>query len=147
MPRHTYPFVRFEYEDGSIDAHGRTVLPFRITNVKTAASAVVWGLVDTGADATLFPSDLAVALGHSLKGDGVKSSMTSGIEQRPVSTYKHTFRLELLNSTRKRTVWAASSVQVDCAESNPPVLLGVRDFLCNFKLTVNYLSENLSLAW
>lgn len=148
MPnRQVYPFVRFQYEDGSVDEESRTMLPIKVTNRATGISALVWGLVDTGADASLFPATLATSLGHDLNGDGVKSTVTSGIEQRPVATFKHTFCFELLSAKGTRTVWLTQSALIDCAESNPPVLLGVKDFLSHFKLTVDYPSERLALEW
>ena len=88
MPFHRYPFVRFEYADGEVDRKGQTYLPVRITNPATGESLVTWGLLDTGADACLFPAELASELGHDLRGEGVKASVTSGIEQTEVPTYR-----------------------------------------------------------
>ena len=147
MPRLTYPFIRFEYADGHTEPRGHTRLPVQVTNPKTGLSALVWGLVDTGADSSLFPADLAAALGHNLKGHGVRSSVTCGIEQSSVAIYKHTFRMDLLSSDTKRVVWSSPHMEIDCAPTNPPVLLGVENFLRHFVLTVDYKAEKIVLAW
>ena len=147
MPRLTYPFIRFEYADGRTEQRGHTRLPIQVTNPKTGASALVWGLVDTGADASLFPADLAETLGHNLKGHGVRSSITCGIEQSNVAVYKLTFRVDLLAPDTKRVVWSSSHTEIDCAPTNPPVLLGVENFLRHFVLTVDYTAEKILLKW
>ena len=147
MPRLTYPFIRFQYADGHTEPRGHTRLPVQITNPATGLSALVWGLVDTGADASLCPADLAVSLGHELKGHGVKSSVTCGIEQSSVAVYKHTFRLALLSPDTTRVVWSSGKLEIDCAPTNPPLLLGVEDFLRRFVLTVDYKAERIRLAW
>ena len=147
MPLHKYPFVRFRYPDGQVDRRGRTCLPILVTNPRTGASAVAWSLVDTGADACLFPAKLAKDLGHDLKGSGVRVSVTSGIEQTEVVIYKHTFRLELLSIDLKRVVWRSKAMKIDCAESNPPALLGVDNFLARFRVTIDYPKEVIRLQW
>jgi hypothetical protein len=147
MPRQIYPFIRFKYADGQTEPRGHTRLPVQVTNPATQLSALVWGLVDTGADASLFPADLAEAMGHNLKGHGVRSSVTCGIEQSFVTVYKHTFRLDLLSPDTKRVVWSSSHMEIDCVPTNPPVLLGVADFLRHFVLTVDYKAERILLAW
>jgi hypothetical protein len=32
-------------------------------------------------------------------------------------------------------------------ETEPPLLLGVEDFLCHFKLTIDYPSQTMRLSW
>jgi hypothetical protein len=147
MPRAQYPFVTFEYPDGQLDSRGHTYVPVRISNPRKRASLVTYALIDTGADACLFPADLAVELGHDLKGRGVKASVTSGIEQTRVATYKHTVRLERLSADLRRTVWRSRPIEVDCAESNPPVLLGVEGVLDHFKLTIDYPKRIIRFHW
>jgi hypothetical protein len=147
MPLQKYPFVRFGYPDGQVDERARISLPILVTNFHTGDWAVAWGLVDTGADACLFPAKLARDLGHDLKASGVKVSVTSGIEQTEVVIYKHTFRLELLSIDLKRVVWRSKAMEIDCAESNPPALLGVDNFLCRFKVIIDYPKEVIRLQW
>ena len=147
MRRQRYPFYRFQYPNGHLTPAWRLYLPLRITNRATNKSLLVYGLADTGADSSLFPASLAVQLGHNLKGAGVKSSMTCGIEQNDVTTYRHTFQLELLTPNTQRVVRTFRSVEIDCAETNPPVLLGASDFLARFDVTIRYTAQELILAW
>ena len=147
MPSEKYPFFKFRYPDGTLDPRGRTYLPVRISNPKSGASLTAWGIVDAGADACLFPAGLAAALGHDLKARGVRSSVTIGIEQKPVPTYKHTFGVELLSADLQNVVWSSLNMEVDCVEPDPPVLLGVEGFLDQFRLTIDYRHEELPLNW
>ena len=125
----------------------RLYLPLRITNPATTKFVMVYGLADTGADSTLFPAELATQLGHVLKGSGVKSSITCGIEQNNVMTYRHTFKLELLRPNGTVVQVAFPRVEIDCAESNPPVLLGASDFLVHFNVSIRYKAHELVLDW
>lgn len=146
MPNYQYPFVRFQLANGTLEPRAYTRLPLKVLNPASGLSNVVWGLVDTGADSTLFPATLALRLGHDLKGRGVKTTITGGIEQTPVNAYKHTFEVTLLSPDMQRQVWTAT-LEVDCVESNPPLLLGVEDFLHHFKLTIDYPAETMRLVW
>lgn len=147
MPTAVYPFTRFQYADGSIDKRGYARVPVRITNGENGLSAETWALIDTGADATLFPSKLASDLGHKLKGLGVRTSVTGGIEQTPITAYAHTFRVELLSADRTRVLWSLRDREIDCVETDPPILLGVEDFLCHFRLTIDYPREEIRMKW
>jgi hypothetical protein len=139
MARAVYPFTRFVYPGGKKDRRAYARLPLRITNPHSKLSLVTWGLVDTGADLTLLPGELAVRLGHRLKGDGVKTSVTGGIEQTEVIAYAHTFEIELLSADLKRILWRTGRREFDCVASNPPLLVGVEDFLARFRLLVDYV--------
>lgn len=108
---------------------------------------MMYGLVDTGADSTLFPASLAAHLGHSLKGAGVKSNVTCGIEQNAVATYRHTFNVELLSPRGNRVTKKFEHIEIDCAESEPPILLGASDILCRFDISIRYRAGELLLRW
>lgn len=146
MTSYQYPFVRFQLADGRVEHRAYTRLPLKVLNPVTGLSTRVWSLVDTGADACLFPALLASRLGHTLKGPGVKTTLTGGIEQTPVTAYKHTFEVTLLSPDMENPVWTAT-LEVDCVETNPPLLLGVEDFLHHFKLTIDYPAETMRLVW
>ena len=147
MPRQRYPFYRFQYPNGELTPAWRVYLPIRVTNPATKKSAILYGLADTGADDSLFPAELALRLEHKLKGAGVKSNVTCGIEQNAVTTYRHTFTVELLSPKGKRVVRAFKNLEIDCAESNPPVLLGASDFLRRFDMSIRYRLQELALRW
>ncbi len=81
-------------------------LPITITNPRTKRNILWYCLVDTGADTCLFSGGIAAILGHNLKGNGVKSTITTGVEGREVRTWMHTFSLKLMHPTSlERTVW------------------------------------------
>lgn len=39
------------------------------------------------------------------------------------------------------------NVQIDCSETNPPTLIGVQNFMKNFKITFDYINSALTLKW
>jgi len=146
MPSYQYPFFRLQLQDGSLEHRSYTRLPLLIRNPASGLAVTTLGLVDTGADSTLFPAVLAVQLGHKLKGTGVKTTITGGIEQTALVVYKHTFELSLLAPDMRRVLWR-DTLEIDCVESNPPILLGVEDFLRHFRLAINYPAETMRLVW
>lgn len=123
------------------------------TSLLFAISAQPWsprvsyGLVDTGADATLVPASLAVQLGHDLKDHGVRARVTKGIESTDITVYRHTFEIELLSATGGAVARSFRKVLVDCSESDVPVLLGASDFLTHFTWSVDYASRDVKLEW
>lgn len=148
MPKVTYPFVLFEYEDGTKDSLAHPYLPLVVSNpYEEDETMMIWGLVDTGADSSLFPASLATDLKHDLKGDGVKSSLNVGIEQNSITVYSHTFKLQLLAPDRKKVVWTSDEAEIECSETEPPVLIGVKNFLKDFKLIVDYPNQEFQLVW
>ncbi|MDD5482152.1 MAG: hypothetical protein PHP98_00665 [Kiritimatiellae bacterium] len=73
MPSLQYPFLQLRLQDGSFEHRPYTRLPLLIRNPITGQNLSTLGLMDTGADSTLFPVILAHRLGHKLKGTGVKT--------------------------------------------------------------------------
>jgi hypothetical protein len=88
-------------------------------------------------------------LGHTLRGDGVKSSVTMGVEGSSARTWMHTFSLQLMHaSDLDRAVWAGRNALVECIEHEKcPQLLGVADFLRFFRVTLDYRREEALLQW
>jgi hypothetical protein len=141
--RYQYPFLEAR---GSIAG---PYLPVTIINPVTEAGTIWNCLIDTGADQGVFGRFLAESLGHNLKGDGVKSSITSGVEGREINTWCHSFKLQLLHPTNKSTViWQSRKQLIECLEhDNCPQILGVKDFLNNFKITIDYPHPMTTLEW
>ena len=114
MPKCSYPLVKFHFPDGSSEAFAsHTFVPLKLSNPETGQSIRIMGLIDTGADSCLFPANIAKAIGHDLKGDGVKSNVNLGIEQTNVTVYRHTFTMELLSPNFRKTVWSSGEIEVD----------------------------------
>ena len=149
MPKYSYPLLKYEFPDGSSEPFAtHAYLPLKISNPDTGKNLKIAGVVDTGADACLFPAHIAEITGHNLKGDGVKSTITMGIEQNEVPVYKHTFLIELLSPPDyQKVIWSSGEILIDCTEANPPVLLGTTDFLRHFKVSIDYPKEQLTAEW
>ena len=148
MPKYSYPLIRYSFDDGTQEKFAiHPCIPVRISNPRSGISRRLYALVDTGADKCLFPADITVDLGHALKGNGVKDSLNIGIEQKEVSVYLHTFKIELLAPDKTTTVWTSPEMEIDCSEANPPVLLGAMDFLRNFRWTIDYPNELMIIEW
>ena len=78
----------------------------------------------------------------------MKSNRALGVEQKPVRTWRHTFALELLSPDLKKVLWStAAPLEYDCSEAEPPVLLGVDDFLRYFKVILDYKQGLVTLEW
>ena len=143
MPSAIYPLVATSL------GHGVPFLPIRIDNPIDNLSIPFQCLVDTGADATIITSQIAEGTGHNLRGDGVRATTTYGVGGVPLTTYGHTFRLHLLQHNAWDTVlWSSPSHLISCIEHDRcPPLLGTRDFLSFFNVTINYPQQYISLAW
>lgn len=141
--RYTYPFY------APPERPPGPYLPIRFIN-PTNKTSFIWNcLVDTGADSCLFTASLAKLTGHDLTGDGVKSDVTSGIEGRQLPTYRHTFVLELLHPTNPdKVVWRSKKWLFECLNHDKfPPLLGVTDFLCHFRIMLDYPRKAITLSW
>ena len=136
--RETYPF----YQTGSF-VH----LPVIISNSDTGRYLPVLGLVDTGADCCVISRSLCEKLGHEFDGTLVKINTTSGIGGETLA-YQHTFEIDLFNEPLSESIWQSGTVLVDCINGlndDVPVLLGVRGFLENFSITIDYLKQQTTL--
>lgn len=147
MPSIRYPFYRFKFGAGAMTPQTRLYLPVRLRNPDTGLTLVTYGLVDTGADSTLLPGSLAIQLGHDLRSRGAKSSVSMGIENTQVTTWRHTFDLELLSSDGTRVVRSFDGIEIDCSETEPPPLLGASDFLGCFDWHIKYITHSIALHW
>jgi len=112
---------------GPLDV-ARPWLPVTIINPHTNIKLPVLGLIDTGADECAFPAQLAVILGHNLH-NGVKKEIGTG--NGKTVAYSHATRLEIEGFSFKE-------VLIDFLPNLHVPLLGVKSFLSNFILTINY---------
>ena len=97
-------------------------------------------LIDTGgADYCIVPASYAEILGHNLE-LGEESEVV-GISNTSVSLYKHTMQIKIAGSD-----FITNEIQIGFSSNsykNP--ILGVKTFLSNFVLTVNYPNQTFSL--
>ncbi len=130
MPVHNYPFSVIKPGDIA-----RPYLPITIINPYSDKRLKVYALIDTGADECAFPASLAPIIGHNLQsGHQKKISTGNGI----TVAYGHLTRIEIEG-------FSTQDVQVDFMPNLYIPLLGVRSFLSNFFLTIDYPNKVFSL--
>jgi predicted aspartyl protease len=113
----------------------RPYLPIIIINPDTEKQINVYALIDTGADECAFPASFASLLGHNLQEGQLKRISTgNGI----TIAYSHTTRI-IVES------FSTQDVLVDFMPNLNIPLLGVKSFLSNFILKVDYPNRAFSL--
>ncbi len=124
------PFKKFS--EGDIP---RPWVPATITNPHSGKSTKIWGLIDTGADECALPADYAILLGHNLQAGKPKTVNTgNGI----TLAYSHTMCIKVNNIELE-------NILIDFMPNLQTCLLGVRNFLSKFVLTVDYPKKRFSL--
>jgi clan AA aspartic protease len=130
MPVRNYPFTIIRPGDIA-----RPYLPITVKNPDTDRQIKVYALIDTGADECAFPASFASLLGHNLlAGQQRKISTGNGL----TIAYSHSTRIIIEGFTTK-------DVLIDFMPNLYIPLLGVRSFLSNFILTIDYPNRVFSL--
>lgn len=124
------PFIRLTPNDIS-----RPWLSVVIINPHNKRKIKVFGLIDTGADECALPARYAPLLGHNLEAGFNKEINTgNGI----TIAYSHTVKIIINGEEFQDTL-------IDFMPNLHIPLLGVRSFLNNFILTIDYPNKTLSL--
>jgi hypothetical protein len=145
MPIFNYPF---RIPPGYSVA--KPVVPVIIVNPENGFDYSTWALIDTGADTTVIPEDIAKTLYHDVRNPRAKRDKTFGIGGE-VDVYMHTFSIKILFSDPagkidhnrvaikipKRTFAVVPNLHI--------VILGEQDFLKNYVLTINYPRQIFSI--
>ncbi|PIZ15434.1 hypothetical protein COY52_09835 [Candidatus Desantisbacteria bacterium CG_4_10_14_0_8_um_filter_48_22] len=113
----------------------RPWLPVTIINPHAGKKIKILGLIDTGADECALPSYYASILGHSLK-SGFKKVINTG-NGRTIA-YSHTVKIIVGNFVIQKTL-------IDFMPKLSVPLLGMKSFLANFVLTIDYRRQILTL--
>ncbi len=130
MPVRDYPFSTIRPGDVA-----RPYLPVTVINPDTDKHVKIFALIDTGADECALPATFAALLGHNLQaGNPKKISTGNGI----TTAYGHTTRIKIEGFTTQDVV-------IDFMPNLNIPLLGVKSFLGNFVLTVDYPNKTFSL--
>ena len=138
MAPHVYSFTKFP--NGVI----RPLVNIRIINPSTNQYFLARCLLDTGADKCLFPADFALKTGHDLKNDGCENMVAKGLKGVEVTTWLHTFKLELFSEDFKTRIWRSGDFQIGCLEHNKtPPLLGCIGFLEFMNIRFNYTTKKI----
>lgn len=106
----------------------RPYLPITIINPENKKELNVFALIDTGADECALPSSFAPPLGHNLQ-SGYQKNISTG--NGITVAYGHTVTIKAFNFT-------AENVLIDFMPNLNIPLLGVKSFLNNFTLKINY---------
>jgi hypothetical protein len=106
----------------------------RVTLKHRKQTLDIYGVVDSGADHCIFPSDAAQALGLDPKLG--KKGVMYGINRQPTEVFFH--QIEILISGRAIPVYAGFS-------DNCPPLLGQLGFFENFEVRLNFKRKELEL--
>lgn len=106
----------------------RPYLPITIINPENKKELNVFALIDTGADECAFPASFADVLGHNLQA-GFQKNVSTG--NGMTAAYSHTVCIKAFNFLTK-------DVKIDFMPNLHIPLLGVKSFLSNFILTVDY---------
>ena len=126
------------------DAFGisRPYLAIRIHNPHTGKSVLSYGLVDTGADDCAIPAEYARILGHDLlKGQSRKINTGNG----ETNAYQHTTQFDILHPRSSNILYKTNNVPIDYLPNLSVVLIGVRSFLSEFILTIDYPNKLFSI--
>jgi len=126
-----------------IDNVPRPYLPIRIINPHTGMSFPTWGLIDTGADECAVPARLAPLLGHNLA-LGYERDIITG--SGPTKAYSHTTKIEIYNPHTYQLEHSIDNALIDYMSGLLVPLLGVKSFLRNFILHIDYHHLNFSLT-
>jgi len=125
-----YPFITTRPGDIA-----RPYLPITIINPENRKEINIYALVDTGADECALPASFASPLGHNLQsGQQKKINTGNGI----TIAYSHTVCI-------KTYEFSTENVLIDFMPNLHIPLLGVRSFLTNFILTIDYPNKRFSI--
>ncbi len=124
------PFTRLSPNDVA-----RPWLTVTIINAHSEQQINVLGLIDTGADECALPAAYANILGHNLQAGRPKEVNTgNGITM----AYSHSSKIIVAGFTIEQTL-------VDFMPNLSVPLLGMKNFLSNFVLTIDYPNFKFSL--
>ena len=118
------------------------LLKITIVNPATGLSVSTFGLIDTGADECAIPAGFARALGHNLQA-GITKTIQTG--NGATSAYAHTSTIQIHDPLTNVVAHTIQQTPVDFMPNLHVVLLGVRNFLGTFVLTVDYPQQEFSI--
>lgn len=142
MPIQNYPFTLIASDIM------RPMLWIRLSNPDYPKSSVRYSaLVDTGADDCVFPAGVAIALGHNLT--SVTPKIIHGVNSASLS-YPHTSTIEILGVDpdglpTTDVLYTIVDTPIDYLVGCQNFLLGTRNFLSRFVLTIDYPRQVFSI--
>jgi len=137
MPIRDFPFLCL-----TKDNKERPWLPVTIINPSNGEAIPTYGLIDTGADECSVPAAFAKDLGHDLYKGKPKEVDTAGGK---ANTYSHLTTVEIFNPKENNIAHKMENIPIDFTEGLNVVLLGVKNFLDQFTLTIEYPKKVFSI--
>ena len=138
----TYQYNFIQLQD---DVIPKPYLPCQILNPNTGSFINYYGLIDTGADMCCIPSWVAVQIGHNLE---AVDPLTIGTAGRDDFVYLHSMHIDVFsqinNQVDFQSIYSIRSL-LPCTNGSS-VLLGVRDFLENIVLNIDYLNQIFTIT-
>jgi hypothetical protein len=145
MATYRYPFR-------TISGSGlpQPVLPIIISNPANSIEHLTWALIDTGADTSAVPEEIARLLYHNTRHPDVRKDCSCGIGGHTV-VYFHTFSIAVLapkpdgQVNLAKVAMRVSRQLIPVIPRLPVVILGQKDFLQKSILTLNYPKQWFSI--
>lgn len=125
----------------------RPMLWIRVLNPGTKFGVYALALVDTGADDCVFPATVAIRLGHNLRSVAAKEIITAS---GTAYVYAHTTKIEILGIQpnglpNNNILYTIPDTPIDFIQGGDNFLLGTRNFLSRFVLTIDYPRQVFSI--
>jgi hypothetical protein len=145
MAIYKYPFRRIIGASAA-----QPVLPIIISNPANGVEHLTWALIDTGADTSAVPEEIAMLLYHNIRHPDVKKDCSFGISGHTV-VFLHTFTIDVLAPKPSGEVNLAKVAMrvtkqlIPVIPQLPVVILGQKDFLQRSILTLNYPKKWFSI--
>ena len=117
-------------------------LPIKIVNPHTGKFYQTYALIDTGADECALPASIASIIGHNLT-QGTAKYIGTG--NGTTASYSHTTTLEIFNPDTNLLTFTVNDMPVDYMPNLNIALIGVRNFLSNYKLHLDYPAQKFSI--
>lgn len=153
MPIRNYPFlsvVRTGPNSAKVLVQGTRARPrlwIRVIGPDKNLAIEYPAIIDTGADACACPVEIASQLGYDL--ESVKHE-TMNTAKGETKAYPHKSKFEILEvlpngAPGTKVLYTTSDITMNFTEGLPEFLLGRKQFLNKFILTIDYIRQTSSL--
>ncbi|MBK5212612.1 MAG: hypothetical protein JJE55_02990 [Flavobacteriaceae bacterium] len=124
----------------------RPMFPIAIQDSKTGKLLITNGLVDTGADVTVFPIVFFKALKIDIVKDSNSISKIYGVSGEATKVWEYPIDILILKDKSNEPLKRVSKIMVNCVDSmDSIILLGTNFFSPKFKITLDYSNKIILL--